>query len=112
MHVTRSSGAPATRRASAITRVAAAEASTPLGWGAIAMAFRDLIARSALKKTVETGFVVGMSAAITPTGSAISISPRSGHDEITPTVATGAIARATSVVTNRSLICLWSGGPE
>src|SRR3990170_1958733 len=111
MHVTRSGGAPAEPRVSAITRVAAAEASAPLGWGAITMALRDLIARSALKKTVETGFVTGISAAITPTGSAISTSPRSGQEEITPAVATRASDLGTSVVTKRSLISLWSARP-
>ena len=45
------------------------------GWGEMMMALRVLSASRHLKMAVEVGLVVGMTAAITPSGSAIFIMP-------------------------------------
>ena len=50
------------------------------------MAFLVLSARSVLKIAVEVGLVVGITAAITPTGSAIFLIPNSLSSSITPQV--------------------------
>ena len=82
----RSAGAPASCAASCITRVASPLERTARGCGAKTTALRVLAAISALKSTVEVGFVTGTRPAITPTGSAIVITRFAVSFSITPTV--------------------------
>ena len=65
------SGAPAFTAASRIIFAAAAVDSFARGCGLITIAFLVLSASRHLKIAVEVGLVVGITAAITPTGSAI-----------------------------------------
>ena len=57
-----------------------------LGWGLMIMPLRVFNAISVLNIAVEVGFVVGMTAQITPTGSAIFLIPNALSSSITPTV--------------------------
>jgi hypothetical protein len=82
----RSGGAPASCAASCITRADSPLERTARGCGAITIALRVFAAISALKSTVEVGFVTGTRPAITPTGSAIVITRRTVSFSITPTV--------------------------
>ena len=80
------SGAPASTAASSTIFAAAAVEAFALGWGLMIIAFRVLSASSVLKIAVEVGFVVGMTAAITPIGSAIFFIPYALSSSITPQV--------------------------
>jgi|tagenome__1003787_1003787.scaffolds.fasta_scaffold20957916_2 hypothetical protein len=79
-------GAPAAIAASRTIRADSAEHFCAAGWKANTMGLRVLSASSALKIVVEVGLVTGVMPATTPTGSAISTSPRSSSRAITPTV--------------------------
>ena len=68
-------GAPAATAASSTRRAAAMVDFLARGWGEMMMALRVLSASRHLKMAVEVGLVVGMTAAITPSGSAIFIMP-------------------------------------
>ena len=63
------------------------------GCGEMMIALRAFSAASALTGGVASGPVVGISAAITPTGLAILTMPRSGSSSITPTVFTPCMSR-------------------
>ena len=80
------SGAPAAIAASRTTRAASAELFCADGWKPKMMGLRVFSASSDLKIAVEVGFVTGVSAQMTPTGSAISVMPVSSSCEMTPTV--------------------------
>ena len=56
------------------------------GCGLIMMPLRVFSARSVLKIAVEVGFVVGMTATMTPIGSASFIMPPAASSSITPQV--------------------------
>ena len=56
------------------------------GWGLMTMALPALMEIRLLYITVEVGLVEGISAATTPMGTPISVSPRSGSERSTPTV--------------------------
>ena len=68
-------GAPACTAASRITRAAAIVLSLARGCGEKIIALRVFSANNALKIAVEVGFVVGITAATKPTGSAIFLKP-------------------------------------
>ncbi len=59
-----------------------------LGWGLKMIPFLVLSASSVLKIAVDVGLVVGITAAITPTGSAILFIPNALSSSITPQVFT------------------------
>ena len=65
------SGAPAATAASRTTRAAAMVQPFALGWGLMMMPLRVFREIRVLKMAVEVGFVVGMTAAMTPIGSAM-----------------------------------------
>ena len=69
------SGAPAFTAAFRTIRAASMVQPLARGWGEKMMAFRVFSAISALKIAVEVGLVVGITAAISPTGSAIFLKP-------------------------------------
>ena len=69
------SGAPAFTAASRTTFAAAIVLAFALGCGEIMIALRVLSAKRHLNIAVEVGFVVGITAAITPIGSAILFIP-------------------------------------
>ena len=69
------SGAPASTAASRTSFAAAIVESFALGWGLMMIALRVLSAIRHLKIAVDVGFVVGITAAITPIGSAIFLMP-------------------------------------
>ena len=69
------SGAPAATAASSTTFAAAMVHFLARGWGLMTMPFRVFSARRVLKIAVDVGLVVGMTAAMTPTGSAIRLMP-------------------------------------
>ena len=70
-----SSGAPAATAASRTTLAASIVLFLARGWGLMIMPFRVLSAKRVLKMAVEVGLVVGITAAITPMGSAIFLIP-------------------------------------
>ena len=72
MHATSPGGIPARSPASAMIRAVSAQHLTADGWGATTMPLRALTAISILKMTVEVGLVLGVSAATTPIGQAMS----------------------------------------
>ena len=80
------SGAPALTAASRITFAAAAVDCLARGWGLMMIAFLVLRASRHLNMAVEVGLVVGMTAAITPTGSAIFFKPKALSSSIIPQV--------------------------
>ena len=80
------SGAPAATAASSTTLAAAIVLFFALGCGLITMPFLVLSANSVLKIAVEVGFVVGITAAITPTGSTIFLMPNALSSSMTPQV--------------------------
>ena len=82
------SGAPAATAASRIVFAARIVELFARGCGLIIIPLRVLSASSVLKIAVEVGFVVGMTAAITPTGSAILCVPNSLSSSMTPQVLT------------------------
>ena len=65
------SGAPAATAASSTTRAAAMVQPFARGWGLMMMPLRVFREIRVLKMAVEVGFVVGMTAAMTPIGSAM-----------------------------------------
>ena len=75
IHEIISSGAPAFTAASSTTFAAAIVEPFALGWGLMIIALRVLSAIRHLKIAVDVGFVVGITAAITPMGSAIFFMP-------------------------------------
>ena len=79
-------GAPAASAASRMTFAAAMVDSFARGCGLITIALRVLSASKVLKIAVEVGFVVGITAAITPIGSAIFLYPYVLSSSITPQV--------------------------
>ena len=81
-----SSGAPALTAASRTAFAAAIVAFLARGWGLMMTPLRVLSAMSVLKIAVEVGLVVGMTAAMTPTGSAILRIPIAAFSSITPQV--------------------------
>ena len=80
------SGAPALTAASSTTFAAAMVQPFARGCGEMMMPLRDLRQMSVLKIAVEVGLVVGMTAATTPIGSAIFLTPKAGSSSITPHV--------------------------
>ena len=81
-----SSGAPAFTAASSTIFAAAIVEFLARGCGLIMMPLRVLSASSVLKMAVEVGFVVGMTAPMTPIGSASFIMPPAASSSITPQV--------------------------
>ena len=82
----RCSGAPAATAASFTMRAASAVHALARGCGLIMMALRVLRAIRHLKIAVEVGLVVGITAPMTPMGSAIFLMPKTGSSSITPQV--------------------------
>ena len=82
----RPSGAPALTAASSTTLAAAIVHFLARGWGLIMMPLRVFSARRVLKIAVEVGLVVGITAAITPMGSAILRIPKALSSSMTPQV--------------------------
>ena len=80
------SGAPAFTAASRTTFAAAIVQAFALGWGLIMMAFLVFRQISVLKIAVEVGFVVGITAATSPIGSATFFIPYAVSSSITPQV--------------------------
>ena len=80
------SGAPAATAASRTNFAAAMVLFFARGWGLMMIAFRVLRASKHLKIAVEVGLVVGITAAITPMGSAIFLIPKALSSSITPQV--------------------------
>src|SRR5688572_24069015 len=85
-------GMPARSPASAIMRIVSAQHFAANGCGAIMMAFFALTAIKVLNIVVEVGFVLGVSAATTPMGQAMSYVLLTGSLRITPTVGISLIA--------------------
>ncbi len=75
IHLIIPSGAPAFTAASSIIFAASMVQFFALGWGLMIIPFLVLRAKRALKIAVEVGFVVGITAAIIPRGSAIFFIP-------------------------------------
>ena len=75
IHWMQCSGAPAATAASRTVRAASWLHRCAAGWKAKMTGLRVLRASSALKMVVEVGFVTGVTAATTPTGSAIWVMP-------------------------------------
>ena len=86
MHAIMSFGAPDPTAASSTTLAAAAVQRFALGCGLIRIAFRVFSAISVLNIVVEVGLVVGITAVITPTGSAVFTVPAARFSSITPQV--------------------------
>ncbi len=86
MHAMMSSGAPALTAASRTTIAASYVHFFARGCGLMMMPLRVLSAMRVLKIAVEVGFVVGMTAPMTPTGSAILRTPKLWSSSITPHV--------------------------
>lgn len=82
------SGAPASTAASRISFAAAIVQFFALGCGDMMIAFLVLSAIRHLKIAAKVGFVVGITAAITPIGSAIFVTPNALSYSITPQVFT------------------------
>ena len=86
IHWMQFSGAPAAIAASRTIFAAATEHFWAAGWKPKTMGLRVFSAMSDLKMAVEVGLVTGVSAQMTPTGSAISVIPVISSCEMTPTV--------------------------
>ncbi len=80
------SGAPALTAASSTIRAASIVQFLALGCGLKIIPLRVFNASNALNIAVDVGFVVGITAAITPIGSAITLVPKASSREITPQV--------------------------
>ncbi len=80
------SGAPAATAASRTTLAASIVLFLALGWGLIMIPFLVLRQISVLNIAVDVGFVVGITAATTPIGSAIFLIPKDLSSSITPHV--------------------------
>src|SRR5699024_913313 len=85
-HTNTPSGAPCFTAASYMAFTAATEHRHAFGWGAKITAFRVLTAMMHLHIAVHVGFVMGVTANMTPTGSATSLIPRSAYSAMVPTV--------------------------
>ena len=81
-------GAPAFIAASSTIFVAAIVDFFALGWGLIIIPFLVFNAINVLNIAVDVGLVVGITAAITPTGSAIFLIPKFLSSSSTPQVLT------------------------
>ena len=81
-----SSGAPAATAASSTILAASMVDFLALGWGLMIIPFLVLSEIRVLKIAVDVGLVVGITAAITPIGSAIFFMPYSVSSSITPQV--------------------------
>ena len=81
-----SSGAPASTAASKIIFAASIVEFFALGWGLTIIPFLVFKAINVLKITVDVGFVVGITAAIIPIGSAIFLIPLILSSSKTPQV--------------------------
>ena len=79
-------GAPAASAASLIILAVSITHFFARGCGEITTALRVLRQSNTLKITVDVGFVVGITAATTPTGSAILIVPKDSSLSTTPQV--------------------------
>ena len=86
IHPMMSAGAPAATAASRTAFEAAIVLFLARGWGLMTMPLRVLSARSVLKIAVEVGFVVGITAPITPIGSATFMMPADSSSSTTPHV--------------------------
>ena len=86
MHCTRFSGAPARRAASLTISTVRRMLFFALGCGLMTMAFPAFREMMLLYRTVEVGFVEGISAATTPMGTATSKIPAAGSSRMMPTV--------------------------
>ena len=80
------SGAPAATAASKTTLAAAMVDFLALGCGENMIPFLVFKARRDLKTAVDVGLVVGIMAAITPTGSAMRVVPKASSLSMTPHV--------------------------
>ncbi|MPM88759.1 hypothetical protein SDC9_135863 [bioreactor metagenome] len=80
------SGAPAFTAASNTIFAASIVQAFALGCGLITIAFLVLSAINVLKIAVDVGFVVGITAAIIPMGSAILLIPNAASSSSTPQV--------------------------
>ncbi len=80
------SGAPAATAASKTVFEAAIVQFLALGWGLIIIPFLLFRQSSVLNIAVDVGLVVGITAAITPIGSAIFVIPKTLSSSITPQV--------------------------
>ena len=85
-------GAPALTAASSTTFAAAMVQFFARGWGLMMMPLRVFKQISVLKIAVDVGFVVGMTAATTPMGSAIFFTPYAASSSTTPHVLTSLYA--------------------
>ncbi|MPN27296.1 hypothetical protein SDC9_174727 [bioreactor metagenome] len=88
MHMKRSAGAPFFSRSSLIMSTTLPVVFLLFGWGAKISEFLALKPNTPLKRGVASGFVLGMRAAMTPSGFAIFVIPFSGILSIIPTVLT------------------------
>ena len=86
MHAMIPSGAPAATAASRTTFAAAIVQFLARGWGLMTIPLRVLSASSVLKIAVEVGFVVGITAPMTPIGSATFMMPAASSSSTTPHV--------------------------
>ena len=86
IHWMQLAGAPAATAASRTILAAATEQFCADGWKPKTMGLRVFSAMSDLKIAVEVGFVTGVRAQMTPTGSAISVIPVISSWLMTPTV--------------------------
>ena len=86
IHPMMPSGAPALTAASSTIFAASMVLFFALGWGLMMMPLRVFNAMSVLKMAVEVGLVVGMTAPMTPTGSAIFLMPNALSSSMTPQV--------------------------
>ena len=112
IHWMQCSGAPAATAASRTTRAAATEHSWAAGWNPKTIGLRVFSARSALKIVVDVGFVTGVTAQTTPTGSAISVMPLSSSRATTPTVFSLSIEWVTCSQAKMFLTALSSNTPR
>ena len=82
------SGAPAATAASSTILAARLVHFLALGWGLMMIPFLVLRQINVLKIAVDVGFVVGITAAISPKGSATVFVPNAGSSSMTPQVCT------------------------
>src|SRR5574341_1447946 len=104
-------GIPARSPASAMMRAVSAQHFAANGCGATTIAFLALTEINILYMTVEVGFVLGVNAATTPIGQAMSYVRFWGSLRITPTVGISLIASHNNCDDNRFFKVLCSGTP-
>ena len=102
----RSCGAPTCAQPLRINSTAKAVVLAVRGCGATMMALRPFSAASAFTGGVASGPVVGISAAITPTGLAILTMPRSGNSSTMPTVLRPSMSRIVPITRLRIFMTL------